>query len=204
MTDVDTPSSGGIKGVFTRKIGPLPAIAWGGILGGVYVLFRYYKNATSPEPVAVNTPLGAVGDIGSADDFSDGYGNATGDFGGSIIPGSTTSTSYQEPAVQTNQDWGKRAANYLISIGINPLDAQQAINSYLYTSGDLNSTQSAALAQALFHFGTPPEGVIAPPATIPNTTPQQQYTPPPDPPYSKPSDYPVNTTVATMPSDRPA
>lgn len=182
---------GKIKGTLTNKIGPLPAIAWGVILGGAFIGYKYYKAAkapAAPAPVVGVDPTlgGAVGDVGNADDFSDGYGNATGNFGGSIIPGSTTTTGYQEPAVQSNTDWGKRAVTLLIAEGYNPLDASTAVSSYLYTGMQLNSSQGAMLAIAIQKLGPPPDGVIAPPDVVDTTTPTP--TPTPTPTTPKPND----------------
>lgn len=155
------------KSALTHKIGPFPAIVWGLGLGGLFVGYRYYKASKSVAPPITTAIDTALPSVGTSDNFSDGYGNATGNFGGSIIPGSTTTQSYQDAALATNSDWGKRVANYLISIGVLPSDAENAIHSYLYTSAELNSTQQAALNEALRHFGTPPEGVQPVPTTAP-------------------------------------
>lgn len=162
------------KNVLTRKIGPLPAIAWGGIFGGLYVGYRYWKasrdGGSSVGTQEVTPVVQAVGDVGTADDFSDGYGNATGGFGGSIIPGSTTQNTYQEPATQTNLDWGKQATNWLIATGVVPSDAQNAISAYLYGGMPINETQLAALNEALRKLGSPPEGPMPVPEVMPKAT----------------------------------
>jgi hypothetical protein len=151
-----------IKEVFTTKIGPLPAIAWGGILGGAYVVYRYIK-ARNDVPTS---PVTEYGDVGDADDFGMGFTNTTpglGAVGGSIVNGPTIDLTPTD-----NTSWGKRALDWAISQGFNPIDAQFALATYLFgTNATLNTTQSAILRQILSKFGTPPEGVIIPPPTTP-------------------------------------
>jgi hypothetical protein len=160
-----------IKATLTRKIGPLPAIGWAGIVGAIFVGFKYYESSKSNKATdaavadAVTTLPDAVGDIGSSGDFSNGYGNATGNGAGL---GSSTTNSYVDAAPDDNQTWGKRAINYLLSLGVNPTDAATAIASYINQTGQaLNSVQSAALQSALQHYGAPPDGLITPPPTTP-------------------------------------
>lgn len=170
----------GLKETFTTKIGPLPTIAWAGLAGGAYYLYasRKAKNAA----VTTTSQTGT-----SADPFNTGQGSSLGDAmnnpgysdaasafmgGGSSAvstPGNAT------PTIDSNTTWGKMAADYLVSLGVDPADAQTSISSYLYGTGQaLNPTQAAALNNALRKFGSPPGGVIAPPAVtsnpvIPNT-----------------------------------
>lgn len=171
-----------IKGTLTHKIGPLPAIGWAGIAGGIFVGFRYWKakNATDTStnvgadvaPVANGLP-----GVGDSSDFSQGYSDAAGSYVvGTSGNTSTASQVYTEPAAATNNDYGKRALNWLIAQGVNPQDASTALSSYLYSTGEaLNDTQSAALNEAITHFGAPPEGIIAPPPVV--TTPPVVNTP---------------------------
>lgn len=148
-----------LKGTFTRKIGPLPAIAWAGIAGGVYVAYKY---ATKPK-VAAN-PDGTVTAFAPLDTSNSDISSGT-----TTDTGGTTASSYVQSATLDNTTWGKEAVNWLISTGVLPTDAANAISAYLYGSQEsLNSTQSAALNGALSHFGSPPEGVIAPPIVTTN------------------------------------
>lgn len=164
-----------LKKSFGTKIGPLPAVAWIGGAAVVYVLYRYMQArkataaATTTDPTAVDTSgTGTLGDTLNNPGFTDATGLST---GGSSVVGVGTST---EPT--NNMDWGKLAANYLIGNGANPADAEAAISTYLFGTGNpLNATQSALLSQALRFLGTPPEGVIIPPPTtdIPAPSPNQ-------------------------------
>lgn len=156
-----------VSDAFMTKVGPLPAIAWAGMAGGAFVIYKYATQDKSEPVTAVvgdTVPDYATGGVGGADDFSDGYGNAV--FNGNT-PGTTQGTVPSQ-AIQNNSDWGKRAVDYLISIGTNPTDASFAISTYLYGTGaTLNTVQSAALNTALRQFGNPPDGVIIPPPTTP-------------------------------------
>lgn len=160
------------KDAFMTKIGPLPAIAWAGMAGGAFVLFKYATQKNDSPSVSVipdSVPDYATGGVGTSDDFSDGYGNAY--YTGSSAPPTGVMTQPTQ-AVQTNMDWGRRAADWLIAMGINPTDAQYAISAFLYGSGELNTTQQSALNSALRQFGTPPEGVaVPPPVSTPTQTP---------------------------------
>lgn len=173
-----------LKDTLTTKIGPLPAIAWGGILGGAYVVYRYYKASNAPAPSPIAT--GSETDLGTADDFNVGFGPTTPGLGGGSVVNSPTTVTTPD----NNSLWGKLVSDWLIAQGFNPTDVQLAISSYLYGTGEaLNSTQSAILRSALRQFGTPPEGVIPPPVTTPATP----TTPPAKPP---PVAKPVTLTPA--------
>lgn len=157
--------------VLTRKVGPLPAIAWAAMVGGIYIVYRYHKAAqtNAATTAATNAVQTSVPDLGTADNFSQGYSNAAGN--GSSAIGSTSAVSTLTSPL-TNIDWGKRAQDYLISLGVNPPDAATAVSSYLYNTGQqLNDVQQGALNTALHQFGTPPEGVIIPPPAPPANTP---------------------------------
>jgi hypothetical protein len=165
-----------VQDAFMTKVGPLPAIAWAGMAGGAFVVYKYATrdNGTTVTTVGDSVPDYASGGVGGADDFGDGYGNAV--FSGTA-PG-TALNGQPSQAVQTNSDWGKRASDYLIAQGVNPTDAQMAISTYLFGTGQqLNTVQSAALQTALRVFGTPPEGVIIPPPTTTPTVEQEEELP---------------------------
>jgi hypothetical protein len=163
------------KGLLTNKVGPLPAIAWAGIVGGIFIVFSYAKHRKAgPAAAATAVPVvQAQPDLGSASNFSNGYNDASngGTSASGSGSGSTATQTYVEPAAATNQSWAARAINYLVGNGANPVDANSAIGNYVYGTGvPLNSTQTALLTQGLGHFGPPPEGVILPPVTTPITS----------------------------------
>lgn len=167
--------------VFTKKVGPLPAIAYPGIILGSYVLYKYTIGKDKSVPVAgddTNTyatsgynPFGM-----SESDASSGAGG--GSTGGGSAP---TTPGYVETPPEDNVGWARRAVNWLIAQSINPIEAQNSIASYINgTDTPLNSTQQAQVNLALSHFGTPPEGVHTvpvEPGTIP-AVPVDQGEPP--------------------------
>jgi hypothetical protein len=173
-----------ISEAFTTKVGPLPAIAWAGMAGGVFVVYKY---ATRDREPAIATVGGTpdYGGVGNADDFSNGYGNATGSFGGG---GGTATGTVPPMAIADNVTWSQRAINYLVSTGTTVADATRAINAYLFGTGAaLNSTQNAAWQRAVTHLGTPPEGVLDAPITTPGGGNDDPATNPP--PVAPPIQY---------------
>lgn len=189
------------KAAFTKKLGPLPIWAWGAIPAGSYVVYKYLHKSSAP---VVDSGTAAIdtGDVGSADDFSNGLSNASGGFIANTSNG--TSNVATQPAVTDNLTWGKEAQNYLVALGVSVTDAATAIASYLYGTGQtLNASQSAALAEAIKHLGTPPEGVIIPPPTTPVNPPAIKPVPlpvKPLPPKVYYQGYPTQPPASAVPS----
>lgn len=170
--------TGKVKELLTHKVGPLPAIGWAALVGGTYVAYAYYKRAKTP--VTTNAAQQAIvagnPDLGGADDFSNGYTDAS-----DIVNGSTATTTYVPPAISDNASWATQAVNWLIATGITPTEASHVVSTYIYGTGaTLNTSQGAALNLVLSHFGSPPEGVLDPP-TIADPVPDPTPTPVPTP-----------------------
>lgn len=195
-----------VKEAFTQKIGPLPAVAWAGMAGGTFVVYRYIK---ARQQAASGATTGQVVDtqsegFGLSQDSATPWGSTGG--GGTSGGSSVVTPTTTGGAPQTNVDWGTLAENWGIGQGFNPTDVATALGSYLYGTGQtLNSTQSAILQAALHQFGGPPEGIIIPPPTTsappivtvaPSApTPTQDVPPPPKPqdaPYVRPAPVPVS------------
>jgi hypothetical protein len=163
---------------FKAKIGPLPAIGWAGVVGGTIVLYKMYKNRTTTSvPAGTQDPNQMYATSGTGADA--GYGNATSSYNGST---STATDVIGEPAIPDDTTWGRRALNWLISQGVNPADASTALNAYLNGNSSVNSTQLAALNEALTHFGAPPSGVRPIPSASSTASVGGSNTPPPLPP----------------------
>lgn len=178
-----------VKGGFTEKIGPLPAIAWAGMAGAAYVIYRYATVDRDSAP-ATTTVIPETGSVGTASDFSDGYGNAAGSYSGSGSAGGSTTATVPPVGIQDNVTWGQRAINYLISTGTDVADANTAIRAFLFESDTpLNTSQFAAWQRALTFLGAPPEG-------IPNTPQQAQTNNPP-----APTPAPTTPTPAPAPAE---
>lgn len=198
-----------IKEAFTTKVGPLPAIAWAGMAGGVFVIYKYATRDKEPVIATVGDtiPDYASGGVGDADDFGNGYGNATGSY--VVGPGGTATGTIPGTAILDNATWGIRAINYLVSTGTTVADATKAIHSYLYGTGEaLNSSQNAAWQRAVEHLGNPPEGVLNAPPAIPDTSGGGSgngndpdipgYVPPPSPSRTDPNKLGI-TPIAPAP-----
>lgn len=172
MADVPT-SSHKLTGVFTEKIGPLPAIAWAGIAVGGYIAYHYISASRTPTVNTAGDTAVSTTDPSSVYtsdyDPTSGYGNATGTFNSGQT--STATDAYVPPAIADNQTWYRRVTSWLIAQGVDPSTAASTIAAYLSGSTDpLNATQTAALNNALTEFGVPPEGVLTPPPTTSTTT----------------------------------
>lgn len=188
-----------VKAMLTHKVGPLPAIAWGGILGGIYVGYAYYKRRQSAATDG-STPIQANPDLGTATDFTNGLTDATdGGTGG----GSSATLVSPGAVVPDNTTWGRRAINYLIALGMSAADASHAVTSYIYGTGfTLNSSQAAALQEAILRFGVPPDGPLDFPDVADPTPAQPIVTnPTPAPVVAAPTPNPVSVApVITGPA----
>jgi hypothetical protein len=182
-----------VKGAFTEKIGPLPAIAWAGMAGGTFVVYRYIQARKHAATSATETVVDTQGEgFGLNQDSASPWGSTGGGGGSSVVTPTTTTGS-----PQSNVDWGTLAQNWGIGQGFNPTDVATALGAYLYGTGQtLNSTQSGILQTILHQFGTPPEGVIIPPPTT--NAPPLTNTPPSAPTPTQPSGQ--NGNVSTGPA----
>lgn len=157
-----------VGNVLTRKVGPLPVVAWAGIAVVVWYVVR--KKTATPaatttavagsgnEPGTEGTdPAGNTGLIDPATGYV--YGtpedlaalgqqneSSTGSSGGT----STTQT------YTTNAAWEDAAINYLVGLGTDPVEANSAIAAYL-TSQTLTTTQQAEVNEAIQALGAPPQ-----------------------------------------------
>lgn len=154
----------------TQKAGPFPVWVWGLGLGGLYVLYRYWKVSqqakASPVAEAVGlTPLDTTPNISASPDLTNGGTSSTG--------GATT-----------NAQWVAEAVQGLIDKGYDPLHIEQALQDYL-AGNDLSYQESQIVNGALAEFGVPPEGG----ATIGNIAqaPPKTTTPPPASPNYGPT-----------------
>lgn len=131
----------------TKKAGPLPVGVWialvAGGLGVTWYLNRN-KGTKSPAETGSGETVTATGD-GSYTPVGGAAGNASA--GGS---GNASGNTFAD-----NNAWGTAAINYLISLGFDPGNVNQAIGQYL-ASQPLTTQQQAMVNSALQHFGSPP------------------------------------------------
>lgn len=161
------------------RIGKYPAVAVFGAGALLFIGYRYWQSSR-----AVGTP--AV-DPTAIDPSTDPSLMSSGDplsAAGSLTSGGAVPGAGLGSGITNNQDWAYRVKNYLISIGIDPINAETAIDGYL-NGTPLTPALRLIVQQALELFGVPPEGVAD------NQTPTA---PPPAPPaprviHRKPKSY---------------
>ena len=191
-------------GFLSQKTGPFPLWMWiaGGI--GVWYFLGRGKGTPGSGTGAANQQTDPAGNIGSIDPAT-GYVYGTPEDTAALAAnnagtgsdtgtgsGSTTAGQYPDDAT-----WGRAAVNYLVGIGVDPTQANQAITLYL-ASQPLSTTQQADVNSAIQALGAPPDlpgpapgnpGTITQP---PGGTPPVTHTPPPHepPPYKPPAAKP--------------
>lgn len=144
-----------------KQVGPLPLGAWLAVVGvglGVGYYGRSNSGATTTAPT--DTTASAL-DPNSADTVGTGVNGQWVD----VNP--PTSPSPQGPPAD-NDEWGRRAINDLIALGINPALAQSAVANGL--QGNTMSVQQYAVwTMALGKLGAPPFpiDVVPPPVSVP-------------------------------------
>lgn len=141
-----------LKEAFTRKIGPLPAYAYGLIVLIVVWGIYYARQLSGNGNTASTTDVGSApsdSDIGSLDDS--GYVSSNPSSGAStVVPSSNKPTD--------NQNWYMLASDYLIGFGYSGSAVTDALTKYL-TGQELTAADRALVNQAIAKFGAPPEGV---------------------------------------------
>jgi LysM repeat protein len=163
----------GIGATFTKKVGPLPLIVWVLLLGGAY-LYLKKKGSTSSSSAPIDSVTGYP--TGSAQDQSAlAAENAAGSGGsaGSTTSGSTTAGQYAD-----NNAWSRAAINFLVGVGIDPVEANSAITQYV-SSQTLTTQQQADVNLAIQGIGGPPD-----PPTPGNAPPPVVTPPSPGPVYA--------------------
>lgn len=124
-----------------KQIGPLPAGAWVGVVGGglaiAYFINRDQKNS-SDESEDVQVGESGVGTGG----------------GGFIYNPPQEATG---PVIEkTNHQWGITATNHLVSLGNSPTEADNAVRKYL-SSEILTVKETGMINIVVRQFGAPPE-----------------------------------------------
>lgn len=167
-------AAGGLKGLLTHKLGPLPAWVWGLGLVGTYLVYRYYKNA------AANSPQTQAGTLAVNPALSAGSG---GGGGGTPSPDYSTAINGLLADVQAQQASLTNQGNAL--------------------SGIQTALQQEQQAFSELQAGNAPQASIPPPPSTP-PLPAPTYTPPPalpPPTYAPAAQF---TPVASIPAPAPA
>ncbi len=177
MAETDAPAAAGGKGLefLKHKAGPLPVGVWIVAAAGIWWYFQHKKSGAAAG--TATDPAGNTGVIdprtgyvyGSTQDTAAlGSQSGGGGSGGSTgTSGSTTAGQYQD-----NNAWSHAAINYLVGLGVDPTQANEAIQSYL-GSQQLTTQQQGDVNLAIQGIGAPPSvpgpvgtapgGVVTPP-----------------------------------------
>ena len=132
-----------------KNLGPLPVWAWGVILGALiaaYIWFGHSRSGDSADEDSTAAPNS--NSLGDAIDGAFRIGGAwNGNYGGE--------GDSKDDSMDTNAAWGFRAVASLVSDGVSPIAAQQAIGNYLDGEA-LTTEQSALVDKAIRAIGQPP------------------------------------------------
>jgi Fibronectin type III domain len=162
-------------GFLGQKVGPLPLGVWMGIALVVWLYLQRKQGTTAGQ---ATDPAGNVGTIdpatgyvyGSTQDTAAAGGGGIGGGGGTtstdVTSGSTTAGQYTD-----NNAWGRAAVQYLVGLGVDPSQANEAVQQFL-ASQQLTAAQQGDVNLAIQALGAPPNlpGPIG-------TTPGQIVTP---------------------------
>lgn len=184
MAEPDVPEikapegGGGIKGVFTKKLGPLPVGVW--IVCAVVIFYLVNKRNSGGGGGPQTDPAGNVGTInpntgyvyGSSQDQA-ALGSGSTSLGGSTEPGSTGGSTVGGQYADNNA-WAVAAINYLVSIGVDATSANAAVTQFL-SSQTLTTQQQGEVNLVIQRLGAPPSppepgGSVPPVVTPPNTS----------------------------------
>lgn len=144
---------------FRSKIGPLPAWAWGTIIGGVFVVWLWVSKrdttASDAEPTSQSTsPVAVTSDLGTPVYVTP--------------PADTTATATADP---TNSEWLVQAVNAVANNSTTSrLTAQSVLEKYLYGDSALSASDQIIVNLALTKVGLPPEGTFSTPSLQSSTT----------------------------------
>lgn len=165
-------------GFLAKKVGPLPLGVWLVAAVVIWYYFAHKNSATSTAGAAGSQtdPAGNVGTIDPATGYVYGTSEDSAALGqNSSDDTSTTDTSGTGTTAGTypdNNSWARAAINYLVGIGVDPTQANQAVENYI-TSQTLTTQEQGDVNLAIQGLGAPPD--LPGPAS---TNPGQVVTPP--------------------------
>lgn len=170
-------------GFLGNKVGPLPLFAWMAAGIGVWYFITKKNSGTATtagqQPTNVSSnygtdPAGNTGYIDPNSGYVYGTSEDTAALQGSGSGTTATSPSSSGQTYTDNDAWGRAAVNYLVGVGEDPTQANQAITLYL-SSQPLNTQQQAMVNSAIQAIGAPPSlpgpaasnpgGVVTPPGS---------------------------------------
>lgn len=162
MAEQEAAGAGGrgVAETFKHKVGPLPLGVWMIAAVVIWYVVSKRKGSGTVSGGQQTDPAGNVGTINPATGYVYGSSqdqaalaqqNAGGGLGSSSGSGSTTAGQYT-----TNQDWARAAINLLVGMGVDPTEANTAIEQYI-SSQQLSPQQQADVNLAIQTLGAPPD-----------------------------------------------
>jgi LysM repeat protein len=153
-----------------HKMGPLPVGVWIVAAAGIY----WYLARRNKAGTGSTDPAGNVGTIDPATGYVYGstqdtaaLGSSIGGSGGGSSSGSDTSGSTIGGSYADNAAWGRAAINYLVARGIDPTEANEAVQAFLQGLPPSSPAAQADVNLAVQALNAPP----TPPAATGGTNP---------------------------------
>lgn len=137
-----------------KQYGPLPLGAWVAVVG-VGAGIAWYTRRQGQDPTIVEN-VGGVPGVGMGG-------------GGPFIPVTPESNAGQG-APTTNEEWGRKAVQWLKAYGMDPLISEQAVSKYL-SGVKLSAQEFSLIGLALVGVGPLPQSIPTVPDEQPDTTP---------------------------------
>lgn len=157
-----------------KQIGPLPMGAWFAVVGTGLAIALYTKREESATDAAA-----VVRDDNGALTGTDAVGTGVNGQWIDVTPPTDPPT---DAAPTDNDEWGRRAINWLIAQNYDAAASQSAISKALQGADNMSVREYALWNAALRHFGPPPYPVdVPPPVSVPGP-----HKPPAKPPTKKP------------------
>lgn len=147
---------------FGARIGPLPAYAWGGMIGVAVLGYQYWHKSSTSIPGVGATPVAPSTDPSVVPGTPNSLNPIDGAFTPGTANGSPLPTTNPSGSLSNNQTWLQQGIEYLTGMGTNALAAQQALQNYLNGS-PLSTTDQASVNKYLTYKGLPPDGVSGTP-----------------------------------------
>lgn len=154
-----------VKGSLTRKLGPLPAWAWGLLLGGAIIAARAIlarRDGSDGAPVDDPGTSAAEGAAGGSGGGAAGVPAAATNPGSwNVAPDPPVSTITEEPAPATNEAWLRQATTAVVkATGVSQAVVSDALSKVLAGQG-VTPIEENYYSRAVAAIGYPPAGAPA-------------------------------------------
>ena len=141
-------SRSGNTNFLTRKVGPLPVIAWAAIIIAAYWLYQHYQSSSATTNASGTDPSTGI-------PYDQELAAATQQLADQQNQSTTPTATTGQFA--NNDQWATAAINYLVGKGIDPSVASQAVQNYLGSLDQPNPQYQADVNSAITALGPPPD-----------------------------------------------